>query len=72
MTMDQEYISVKEVADLCGFSVRTVWRWVHLDRLKPDRITRTGRPRFRRDQVLRAMEQSRDESPPPQQDHSMG
>ena len=66
-----EYMAPKEVAAMIGISTRTLWRWIALGRLTPYRMSR-GTLRFRRQQVVRAVEKSRGYEWKPKDDPSMG
>jgi len=55
MTMaDSELLNVKQVADLLRTDTNAVLRWVKLGRIQPVRVKQAFR--FRRSQVLDAME----------------
>jgi excisionase family DNA binding protein len=60
---DEELLSSGEVARRIGVSVNTVGAWVRRGWLKPAIRTAGGQYRFRMSEVLRDLEQLRDEDP---------
>ena len=63
-------MTAKEVALFLRVEVRTVRRWVYLGRLRSLRVG-MGHLRFRRSEVIRAIERAEDEEPQ-RADPSMG
>lgn len=54
MVQCDEYLSIKEAAQMMHVSVRTVRRWVELGRIRPWRIGHTVR--FKRAGLIRALD----------------
>ena len=67
----KELMDVKQVAAFWGVHPRTVFRWVELGRIKAVRMP-SGRARFKRVEVIRAMDIYEFEPGQPNHDPSMG
>ena len=68
-----DYMTLKEVATLLQCSQSTVFRWVQRGRLTPLRMDNRGHIRFKRTQVIAAIEKSQSEQHDrDQHDPSMG
>ena len=49
-----KYLTAKEAAALLGITPRTLWRWIQMGRVRPQRVGKGIR--FSREEVLRQIE----------------
>lgn len=67
-----EIMTTKEAADFCRFGDDTIRRWVKLGRLRVMRSGKRGQMRFRRSDVIAALDRYEYGDDQPRRDPSMG